>query len=109
MFLLQRCSWLNGLVVDVQICIPEKVLWLQRATTVRVNGLVVELKFSDSFLLQKYAWWSGLVVDMNKHRSEKVMWEVGRGQPLTEWFSGGAQIFGFVPSKKYCMVKWSSG
>ena len=96
-------------MIDVKIGILELVLWLQRATSDMVNGLVVELKFSGSFLLQKYAWWSGLVVDMNKHRSEKVMWEVGRGQPLTEWFSGGAQIFGFVPCKKYCMLKWSSG
>ena len=34
---------LNCLVIDVKIRILEKVLWLQRATTDMVNGLVVEL------------------------------------------------------------------
>ena len=50
------------------------------------------------------------MVDVKKHRPENIMLvEVGTHTQEGSVVSGGAQIFGFVPCKKYCMVKWSSG
>ena len=76
-------------MIDVKIRILEKVLWLQRATTDTVNGLVVELKFLDLFLVRNIAWWSGLVVDVKEQRPQNIMllkW--AHTHSNGQWFNG---------------------